>query len=123
MHQQQVSGGHATLAFSGECTIYQAAALHQQLTALFGVAQVVSLDISTVGEVDAAFLQLLLSSRMQARHSSITLHFSEPSASLLQLLDSLYCRSLLTDVETADKPPSEDASTVSADAEENPNES
>lgn len=70
------------LVIEGELTIYTAAETKEKLVALLQGEQPIEIDLSQVGEIDTAGLQLLLLARREAAAQQKTLIFSEPSAAV-----------------------------------------
>lgn len=78
------------LAPTGELTIFEATEFKESLTKLFANEGLVSLDLSHVGRVDTAVIQLILAARKQGR-MFVTGVSSELQGKLTQLgfIDSL----------------------------------
>jgi len=77
--------GH--IAIDGELTIYTALELKDTLLAGLSAHQELELDLSGVGEIDAAGLQLLVMIKQQAAVLNKTLRFSGHSPVVVDLLD------------------------------------
>ncbi len=75
------------IAITGELTIYTALELKDQLLAALSVTEALELDLSEVGEIDAAGLQLLVMIKQQAAVSGKALSFTGHSSVVLDLLD------------------------------------
>lgn len=71
------------LTIEGELTIYTAAETKEKIAALLQGEQPIEIDLSQVGEIDTAGLQLLLLARREAAAQQKTLTFGEPSAAVL----------------------------------------
>jgi len=75
------------IAITGELTIYTALELKGQLLAALSATEALELDLSEVGEIDAAGLQLLVMIKQQAAVSGKALSFTGHSPVVLDLLD------------------------------------
>ncbi|EGW22885.1 STAS domain-containing protein [Methylobacter tundripaludum] len=75
------------IAITGELTIYTALELKDQLLTGLAEAEELELDLSEVGEIDAAGLQLLVMIKQQAAVSGKALSFTGHSPVVLDLLD------------------------------------
>ncbi len=77
--------GH--IAITGELTIYTALELKVKLLAGLSAHEELELDLSSVGEIDAAGLQLLVMIKQQAVALGKVLSFTGHSPMVLELLD------------------------------------
>ena len=68
-----------TLPVPEELTIYEAAALHQSLAAALLSPEPIQLDLSQVGEIDCAALQVLLWAQGEAQRLGRSLQLCAPS--------------------------------------------
>jgi len=75
------------IAITGELTIYTALELKDQLLAALSATEALELDLSEVGEIDAAGLQLLVMIKQQAAVSGKALSVTGHSPVVLDLLD------------------------------------
>jgi anti-anti-sigma factor len=75
------------LAIDGELTIYTALELKDQLLAGLSATEELELDLSAVGEFDAAGLQLLVMVKQEALTLGKALRFTGHSPVVLDLLD------------------------------------
>jgi len=75
------------IAIDGELTIYTALELKNTLLAGLSENEELELDLSGVGEIDAAGLQLLVMIKQQAAVLNKTLSFSGHSPVVVDLLD------------------------------------
>ncbi|MFU8789162.1 MAG: STAS domain-containing protein [Methylobacter sp.] len=75
------------IAITGELTIYTALELKDRLLAALSASDALELDLSEVGEIDAAGLQLLVMIKQQAVASGQDLSFTGHSPVVVELLD------------------------------------
>jgi len=75
------------IAIDGELTIYTALELKEKLLAGLAEAEALELDLSEVGEIDAAGLQLLVMIKQQATETGKALSFTGHSPVVVELLD------------------------------------
>lgn len=75
------------IGIAGELTIYTALELKDELLAGLSASEELELDLSEVGEIDAAGLQLLVMIKQQAAVSGKALRFTRHSPVVLELLD------------------------------------
>lgn len=71
------------LAIEGELTIYTAAELKQKLTDAFNGEHAIEIDLSQVGEIDTAGLQLLLLAKREGAARDKVVVFGQPSEAVL----------------------------------------
>lgn len=74
------------LRIAGECTIFRAAELREQLLALPALREI---DLSLVTEMDCAGLQLLMGAKLAATRAQRTLHLSGHSPAVLEVFELL----------------------------------
>ena len=79
----------ARLKLKGDCSIYEAFDLRVKLQELLQKAPVVTLDLSAVERVDAAFLQLLVAAQAEAEHADTRLILQNPAEHVVALIDAL----------------------------------
>lgn len=79
--------GNSRLALSGEMTIYNAAAIKEQLLAALDATQELELDLGQVGEIDTAGCQLLIMAKREAARRGKSLHLVEHSPAVLDVLN------------------------------------
>jgi anti-anti-sigma factor len=77
--------GH--IGIKGELNIYTAAALQQLLLDALNAGSQVEVDLSEVGEMDCAGLQLLIAARREAARQGKPLRLTASSPVVLELLD------------------------------------
>jgi len=70
------------LVVEGELTIYTAAETKEKIATFLRGEQPLEIDLSQVGEIDTAGLQLLLLARREAAAQQKVLIFAEPSAAV-----------------------------------------
>lgn len=75
------------IAIEGELTIYTVLELKDKLLAGLSASEELELDLSAVGEIDAAGLQLLVMVKQQAAALNKVLRFTGHSQVVLELLD------------------------------------
>ncbi len=75
------------MAIEGELTIFTARELQERLLALLAQGEDVEVDLSGVGEMDSAGVQLLLATRTEAAARDVALRFTGPSPVVLDTLD------------------------------------
>lgn len=75
------------IVINGELSIYTALELKEQLLAGLSTAEELELDVSGVGEVDAAGLQLLVMAKQQANASGKVLRITGHTPVIIELLD------------------------------------
>ncbi|OWY39165.1 anti-sigma B factor antagonist [Xenophilus sp. AP218F] len=78
-----------TLALDSEQTIYQAAELRKQLGEALQAEDSLTLDLSCIGEIDCAGLQVLLWLQQEAARLGKTLTLSRPSRPMLDFIHLL----------------------------------
>ena len=71
------------LKIEGELTIYVAAELKEKIGALLGSGAAIQIDLSQVGEIDSAGLQLLLLAQRECAEQEKSIVFRNPSAAVL----------------------------------------
>ena len=71
------------LKIEGELTIYVAAELKEKIGALLGSEAAIEIDLSQVGEIDSAGLQLLLLAQRECAKQQKSIVFRNPSAAVL----------------------------------------
>lgn len=79
----------ATLVLHGELNIYRAAELKQELLAAVAAAPSLALDLSGVGELDTAGLQVLMIAKQAANALGHELHLCRHSAAVLEVFELL----------------------------------
>ncbi len=75
------------IVIDGELTIYTAMALKEKLLTGLSVTEKLELDLSGIGEIDAAGLQLLVMIKQQAAALDKVLLFTAHSPVVVELLD------------------------------------
>lgn len=75
------------IAIAGELTIYTVLELKDQLLTGLSATEELELDLSEVGEIDAAGLQLLVLVKQEATAAGKALRFTGHSPVVLELLD------------------------------------
>jgi anti-anti-sigma factor len=75
------------IVIEGELTIYTALELKEKLLSALSVAEALELDLSEVGEFDAAGLQLLVMIKQEATALGKVLRFTGHSPVVIDLLD------------------------------------
>lgn len=85
MNPETQQPGH--IAIDGELTIYTALELKDTLLAGLSAGDELELDLSGVGEIDAAGLQLLVMIKQQATDLNKTLRITGHSPVVLELLN------------------------------------
>lgn len=73
----------ARLEIGGELTIYVAAELKEKIGALFSGEAAIEIDLSEVGEIDSAGLQLLLLAQRESAKQQKSIVFNNPSTAVL----------------------------------------
>lgn len=76
-----------TFSLTGDLTIYTVAAAKTALLSELQAAPSVALDLSQVGEIDTAGLQLLIFAKREAERLSKSLSVVAPSTAVTALLD------------------------------------
>lgn len=71
------------LEIGGELTIYVAAELKEKIAALLNGDDAIEIDLSQIGEIDSAGLQLLLLARRECAQREKPIVFSNPSEAVL----------------------------------------
>lgn len=79
--------GNSRLALEGEMTIYNAAAIKEQLLAALNATQDLELDLGQVGEIDTAGCQLLIMAKREAARQGKSLRLVEHSPAVLDVLN------------------------------------
>ena len=85
----------ATFTLDADCTIYQAADLHEKLGRLLNTECSISIDVSAIEQMDASCLQLLLAAQQEARQKNCPLTLSGESDTLKNWSRQLYCEAAL----------------------------
>jgi len=75
------------IEIKGELSIYTVAALRQQLIDALGAATEVEVDLSEVGEMDSAGMQLMVAAKREAALRDKTLRFSGHSPAVFDVLE------------------------------------
>jgi anti-sigma B factor antagonist len=78
---------HHRLAIADDLTIYHALELKQRLSGAIDKHQVVDLDLSLVGEIDTAGLQLLIFARQEASRASKKLNIVAHSQAVREAIE------------------------------------
>ncbi len=86
MASSKKKGTVGKLVVEGELTIYTAAEMKEKIGALLNSASV-EIDLSQVGEIDTAGLQLLLLARRECARQEKPVVFSNPSEAVLTCWD------------------------------------
>jgi anti-anti-sigma factor len=89
MTEQTSTGPTPTLALADDLTIYNAAAQKTTLLDTLSNAAGLDLDLSRVGEIDSAGLQLLILAKREANRQGKPLHLIAHSAAVLEVIDFL----------------------------------
>jgi len=71
------------LAIEGELTIYVAAELKEKIAAALQLEQPLEIDLSQVGEIDSAGIQLLLLAKRECDNRQRPVAFLKPSPAVL----------------------------------------
>jgi anti-sigma B factor antagonist len=80
---------HCTLRIDGEMTIYSAAEHKTQLLEHLEDCEDLELDLSDVGEMDSAGLQILLMLKREAEKAGHSLHLTNHSQAVFEVLELL----------------------------------
>jgi len=75
------------LAIEGELTIFRAQELREAIIPVITVSDEVEIDLSSVTEVDASGMQLLVATKLEAVLRGKTLHYSGHSKAVLEMID------------------------------------
>ncbi len=78
---------HLRIPLDGELTIFPAAATHQCLLAAITDGKEIEVDLSQVGEIDTAGLQLMVAAKHEALAHGKVLRFTGHSPTVRDLLD------------------------------------
>lgn len=89
MTDHSASDRTTTLALVEDLTIYNAAAQKGMLLDSLNDAGGLDLDLSQVGEIDSAGLQLLILAKREANRQGKPLHLIAHSAAVLEVIDFL----------------------------------
>lgn len=84
---EQTHGNAAQFALEGDLTIYRAAELKEIIAQRIAHAEEIEIDLSQVGEIDSAGLQLLVSAKLEAVSKNKALHFVGHSKPVLEMFD------------------------------------
>ena len=79
-----------SLSLSGDCTIYEISEIHQQVLQAWKKKKGLTLDLSEVADIDASFMQLLLSCRQSAQQQQQLFELKNIPQQLSEKLESLY---------------------------------
>lgn len=74
------------LALDGELTIYTAAELKEKIAGALQAELPIEIDLSQIGEIDTAGLQLLLLAKRECATRNKAIEFSQPSQAVLDTL-------------------------------------
>ena len=85
--EKKTGGGEFTLSVRGEMTIYQAAEQKTALLEALDKAPRLDIDLSAVGEIDTAGLQLLMMLKNTAQARQRELRLSGHSAAVLEAFE------------------------------------
>ena len=75
------------LEIKGELNIYTVAALRSQLLDALDAASEIEVDLSAVGEMDSAGMQLMVAAKREAAQRQKTLRFSGHSPAVFDVLE------------------------------------
>jgi anti-anti-sigma factor len=75
------------LAIEGELTIFRAQELKEVIMTVITASDEIEIDLSHVSEVDAAGMQLLVSTKLEAILRGKTLHYAGHSKTVLDMID------------------------------------
>lgn len=90
MTDHNASDPTATLVLAEDLTIYNAATQKGLLLDRLNDAAGLDLDLSQVGEIDSAGLQLLILAKREANRQGKPLHLIAHSAAVLEVIDFLH---------------------------------
>ena len=79
--------GVCKFPIGGELTIFRAAELKEAILLVIAKHEDIEIDLSQVTEIDGAGLQLLISSKLEARQKNKTLCFTGHSGAVTDALD------------------------------------
>lgn len=85
--QVESEGAQSRVSIEGDMTIYTAAELTPQLLALLGTSEEVEVNLSRVGEMDTAGLQLLILAKREAARTDKKLRLVGHSPAVTATLD------------------------------------
>lgn len=71
----------------GELSIFSAAVLRQRLLDAIGSSKEVEVDLSRVGEIDSAGIQLLVAAKREAATQNKPLKLTSPSQAVLDVIE------------------------------------
>lgn len=86
-----------SMALQGEFTIFNAAAIREQILACMDGACELEIDLSQVIEIDSAGMQLMVSAKKEAAAQGIVLHYTGHSPAVQDLLDLCDLSAILGD--------------------------
>ncbi len=77
-----------------ECTIYDATELQQQISDILEKKQAIDFDLSAVVCLDAAIVQLLISTKIELEASNLTFSISALSNNAQAYISAIHCDEL-----------------------------
>jgi len=86
------------ITLSGECTIYEVAEWQNKIIDKWSdLSQSLNLNMADVSDVDASFVQLLLSCKKTAHANDAQCHLINPPSTLQERLKNMHLEEILSD--------------------------
>lgn len=95
------------IKLNGDCSIYEISSIHQQVMKSWKGKSALTLDLSRVSEIDASFIQLLMSCKQTAEQEKQSFELLNASDKLTQTIDAMFSSVFFnpTSEQTASKEP------------------
>ena len=90
------SGGHCSIAFGDDLSIYNAANIHQELAGWLPDFETFDIDLSAVEAVDCSGVQILLALKLSLEKESKKMNLTSPSAAVSEIIELLNVRDKFT---------------------------
>lgn len=84
-----------TIELTDECTIYDVAELKEQIQDIIERGVSICFDLSKINILDAAVVQLLLSTKIELAERKLSFNISALSEAALAFINNIYCQDLL----------------------------
>ena len=84
------------ITLSGDCSIYEISSVHQQVMERWKGKSPLALDLSKVNDIDASFIQLLMSCKQTAEHKKQSLEIVNAPDELAHMIDALFISDILS---------------------------
>ena len=86
----------SAIKLSGDCSIYEISSIHQQVMKHWKGHTALALDLSSVIDIDASFIQLLMSCKQTAEQNNQTFELLNVSDPLSKMIDGMFSSDFFT---------------------------